>query len=803
MGVLWSKVWSDLWHHKTRTVLAVLSIAAGVFAVGTIFGMVDQLLSGMDRAHRAVSPSHINIILRGLVDEEIVADLRGLNGVLDIEPVNQVPVRYRTDPDSAWKLGMLVMRADYDNQTYDTVTRKDGSWPAAGRIGVERLTGQHYGIAVGDTVTFEIGGEQYGFEVGGTVRHPFVQPPLFGGQGHFFADSAGLAEIGIPEGRYGQLLVQVAPYSQEFAQEVAGDIRLELAHRGVGVIVMLYQEPDAHWGRMFVEGVTVVMQIMAVVSLFLSVILVLTTTTAMITQQTDQIGILKAVGARASTIFQIYLTSVLALGIAALLIALPLGALTAYAASRWFLNVFNIDYEVFRLSTRGVALQIGAALAAPLMAASWPIWKGARLTVREAIATYGIGADFGSSRLDRLVERTAAGILPTPYATALGNMLRRKERLLLTVLVLVTAGVMYIVTITLVSSTTLTLDNEMARRGYDVRIGFTDDQPVETIVPLVESVGLVERAEMWSSRNATLLRDGERLEDSAGLGAQLLGIPIGSPMLRPIIAAGRWLEPGDDRAVVVSKDTADLNGIAVGEVLTLDLGLLGESDWRVVGIYKVIYNGGFVTESLYAPLDAVLAVTGRPGIGTQVLVQAQPGARDRASVIADDLRTALDAEHIGVDLYTTSVRTEERAHLENQFNTVISMLLGLAMLVATVGAIGLTGSLSIGVLERRREIGVMRAIGARSRTVLALFVLEGSLQAVLSWLIAVPVAFVVSQPLARLLGQTMMDVDLDYRFSLPAVAIWLAAVLLISALASLGPARAATRISVRQSLAYA
>lgn len=802
MGVIWSKVWSDLWQHKTRTGLAILSIAAGVFAVGTVFGMVDQLLSGMDAAHRAVSPSHINIILRGFVDEAVVEDLRGLDGVVGIEPINQIPVRYRTGSGAAWELGMLVMRADYDRQVYDTVTLKDGSWPRDGLIGVERLTGQHDGIAIGDTVAIEIGGQEYAFEVGAIIRHPFVQPPVFGGQGHFFTDAAGLATIGIPEGRYGQLLVQVAPYSQGLAQEVAGEIRSALSDRGVGVIVMLYQDPEAHWGRMFVEGVTVVLQIMAVVSLFLSVILVLTTSTALITQQTDQIGILKAVGASRATILRAYLAGVLAFGVAALLVALPLGAMTAFGASRGFLNLFNIDYEVFRLSTRSVALQVVAALLAPLAAALWPILKGARLTVREAIATYGIGGDFGSSWLDRIIERAASRVLPTPYATALGNMLRRKERLSLTILVLVTAGVMFIAIMTLVSSTSLTLDNEMARRGYDVRIGFTRDQSAETVLPLVASVERAGQAEMWVSRNATLQRDGERLEDSAGLGAQLLGLPIGSAMLQPMITAGRWLEPGDERVIVVSQDTADLNRIAVGEVLTLNLGLLGESDWRVVGIYRVIYRGGFATESLYAPLQAVLEVIGQPGIGTQVLVQAEPGDEGQAAALAEDLRAVFDAEQIGVDLYTTAVRTEERAFLENQFNTVVSMLLGLAALVATVGGIGLMGSLSIGVMERRREIGVMRAIGARSRTVLGLFVLEGALQGVLSWLIAVPIAFVISQPLARLLGQTMMEVDLDYRFHLPAVGIWLAVVLVISALASLGPATAATRVSVRQSLAY-
>ena len=63
MSVIWQKVWFDLWHNKVRTLLSVLSIAAGVFAIGAIFGMTDKMLSGMDAAHQSVSPSHINMFL--------------------------------------------------------------------------------------------------------------------------------------------------------------------------------------------------------------------------------------------------------------------------------------------------------------------------------------------------------------------------------------------------------------------------------------------------------------------------------------------------------------------------------------------------------------------------------------------------------------------------------------------------------------------------------------------------------------------------------------------------------------------
>jgi putative ABC transport system permease protein len=126
----------------------------------------------------------------------------------------------------------------------------------------------------------------------------------------------------------------------------------------------------------------------------------------------------------------------------------------------------------------------------------------------------------------------------------------------------------------------------------------------------------------------------------------------------------------------------------------------------------------------------------------------------------------------------------------------------LALIVALVGGIGLMGALSISVVERTREIGVMRAIGAHSRSIMGMFVLEGVLQGLFSWAVAVPLSFLIGYPVARQLGQTMLDIDLDYSYSYGAVLVWLGIILVIATLASLVPARSATRISVRESLAY-
>ena len=97
----------------------------------------------------------------------------------------------------------------------------------------------------------------------------------------------------------------------------------------------------------------------------------------------------------------------------------------------------------------------------------------------------------------------------------------------------------------------------------------------------------------------------------------------------------------------------------------------------------------------------------------------------------------------------------------------------------------------------------MRAIGAKTRVLMGMFVMEGALQGLISWAIAVPLSFMLGQPLAAVMGQAVFRMDLDYQYNFPAGIIWLATVLLISTLASIIPARNATSISVRASLAYA
>ena len=135
--------------------------------------------------------------------------------------------------------------------------------------------------------------------------------------------------------------------------------------------------------------------------------------------------------------------------------------------------------------------------------------------------------------------------------------------------------------------------------------------------------------------------------------------------------------------------------------------------------------------------------------------------------INEELTKIFNSHNLDVDF--TQTQPDLRNTYEWQFSTVVYMLAGLAIIIAIVGGLALMGTLSIAVIERTKEIGVLRAVGARSFTILGIFIMEGVLQGWISWLAAIPVSFIVSPIVASSLGIALFGAALDYQFNWGAV----------------------------------
>jgi putative ABC transport system permease protein len=159
-------------------------------------------------------------------------------------------------------------------------------------------------------------------------------------------------------------------------------------------------------------------------------------------------------------------------------------------------------------------------------------------------------------------------------------------------------------------------------------------------------------------------------------------------------------------------------------------------------------------------------------------------------------------ERTGMPVNSSQIIAEVIEMNVKQVDMIVYFLLVMAALLAVVGGLGLAATMGLNVLERTREIGVMRAIGASNGSLRAIVVVEGTLIGLFSWILGALLSYPLGNLLSGGVSTAFMGMWIEYVFSFWGVWLWLAVVVIVSTVASLWPARSASRISIREALAY-
>jgi len=133
---------------------------------------------------------------------------------------------------------------------------------------------------------------------------------------------------------------------------------------------------------------------------------------------------------------------------------------------------------------------------------------------------------------------------------------------------------------------------------------------------------------------------------------------------------------------------------------------------------------------------------------------------------------------------------------------LVVFLLIMAILTAIVGSMGLTGTMGMNVLERTREIGIMRAIGADDRAVMRTVIAEGIVIGSISFALAIVLSVPFTYGLSAIVSLAVFQTPIHVVFTYLGYSIWLGLVLVLSTFASILPARNAARLTIREVLAY-
>jgi putative ABC transport system permease protein len=794
MSSRWKKVWADFWGNKSRTLLTIITIAVGVFAVGFNSNLGLYMNESMDSDYLSASPSEATVFA-GPLNDDVVKIAREVPGVDAVEGRSSVNAKVVRTDDKQVSIQFTAVE-DPSRTTLNQLK------PALGEAGLPPLSDKEIivdasaatlGYKTGDKIIVELGdGKHRELTLAGYMHDVTGFPFGFTNMMNAYVTPKTLEWLGgSPD--YDSLAISVAENQtdQDHVTEVAQAVANRVERAGATVYFVSVYQPGHHFAYSISQGVFFILSVLGYMTVVLSGFLIVNTITALMTQQTRQIGIMKAVGGANSQVFTMYVVLILGFGLAALAIAIPL----ANAASKTigggmaaWLNFHPSPYKGYSVT---LIQQLIVALVVPLIAALWPIYNSVRVTVREAITDYGIGGN--AKPKDKSVSKGAL-FMPRPMRLSLRNAFRKKTRLALTLFTLVLAGAIFIGVYNLWASFDKTIQDIQGYFLADINISFGRDYRFEEVASIAESVPGVTSVEGWTEYPGTLVSD----QDAAGTQILFVAPPSNSTLIDPVITSGRWLTTGDENAIVIGNHLINIfPDLKVGDWLTIKIDSK-ETKWHIVGTYSI--TGNVSPPLLYANYEYLSRLVGQPGQVYSVRVlTAQHDALSQKR-ISDQIKALYEARGIGIN--STQLAAEFSRDQKAQTDVLVYFMLVMAALIAVVGGLGLMGTMSINVLERTREIGVMRAIGASNGDIQGIVIVEGLVIGLISWAISILLAIPITGILCFGVGKAILTAPMPAVYGMTGIIAWLIFTLVLGTIASALPARRASRLTVRDTLAY-
>jgi putative ABC transport system permease protein len=792
----WQKVFADIWGHKFRSLLVIASITIGLFAAGLIVSMSLIINQDMKAGYAAVNPAEIQIFASPF-DQDLVDSIRHVEGVRQAEGVQTLTLRVR-NLKGEWQPIELKAIPEIATMDINRVSVQQGAWPPQDRqvaIDVYRLG--EVAAGVGSAIQVELPSGKIRELSVAAVTHDQTIGSV-GAGGFFLAPVQGYITFATLEWLdapplMNRLYVTVRenPTDRAHLQEIADKVTHAVEDGGNVVVFSQVRPQNDHPNRVYVDAITAVLVVLGFLVLFLSGFLITNTLAALLNQQVNHIGIMKAIGARRGQIISVYMSLIFVYGLTAFAVALPLSGWAAYALMQNFASAINIDLQGFRIEPSVVWLELGIALLIPQLAGIVPILNGTRISVVEALSGLSQNKPRETKR-----DRGSFRRLSRPMLLSLRNTFRRPGRLALTLTTLTLGGAIFIATFNVQSS----LTNYISRISHyflaDVTVNLNSGARRSEVEQIIRAVPGVADVEGWAATAAVLVK----ADGTPGDSVSLLAPPADSTLVNPVILEGRWLRPGDDGSIVVNERFREtFPDLKPGDRIKIKISG-SEKVLTVIGFFQMAgKSGGFLAYTTYEYLSVVIHQNNHAN-SFRVVASRKNMTLAEQKALGQAIETRLKQR--GFRIAEVEAGRSLTATTASGLNILTGFLLMMAVLIAVVGSIGLAGTMSLNVLERTREIGIIRAIGASDRAVMNLVMVEGLLIGLMSWIIGVGLALPVSSLMANAIIMALFGATADFTFTPIGVFLWLVVVVILSVFASVGPARNATRLTIREVLAY-
>lgn len=798
----WRKITADFWGNLVRSLLVIASIAVGLFAIGILVTILLTLHEDMPRGYAAVNPANIQMTV-SFMDEDLLDQINNVPGVGEAEGLRIVTLRIR-NTSGDWVNIKLYASKDPAEMNINRYTLVEGEkFPQEREVVMERNKVAALGVDVGSDLVVELpSGKVRRLPVVGIVKDQTLGAANTGG-GYFTAPAQGyittdtLTWLEQPD-EYNTIIIRAATEAKSAAElrALADDIRHEVESAGKVALNTTVRLSSEHPNNVYVNAMAGILLLLGFMVVFLSAFLITTTFQALLTQQTGQIGVMKLVGARSGQIMVLYLALTLVFGLIAFGIALPLSSSAAQKLLVYLASGLNFELQAsYHIYPLVIWVLLALALIVPVSAAYLPIHHGVQITIQEAVSGITVEKGKGSKNwVLNLLMRVRS--LSRPLMLSLRNTFRRRGRLLLTLTTLSLGGAIFIGTFNVQLSIRDYVERVSQYFLADVNINLTGLERIKEVESTLANIPEVKFVEGWAGANAEILLPDDSVADTVSVVAP----PAGSKLVDPIMLAGRWVKEGDHNAIAVSERFSDLfPDLKMGDTLRLKIN--GDiTEWTIVGQFQLVGSaGGYLAYTDYESMSKILHSENMAASFRVQSVQENLSLTQQKE-FARLIEAPLIARGLKVNDTEAGLSLIEKS--TDGLNILTTFLVIMAMLIALVGSIGLTGTMSMNVMERTREIGILRAVGASDTAITNMVLVEGVLIGLMSWGLGTLLSFPVSYVLSQTINQAIFGSSGSISFTPIGVGVWLVVVLILSFFASILPARSAARLTIREILAY-
>ena len=698
---------------------------------------------------------------------------------------------------------------DFEDLKINHLTPIEGArFPKKKELILEVKAARELGVAPGDTLEIQLNnGTIKTLPVVGIVQDPGTGAGDFLASNLAYITSSSLEYLNEPE-IYNRVYATVIENgnNQDYLQQITADIKDKLEKSGAAVLRTRVSLSNEHPLASTVQAILGILLALGILILFLSSSLIANTLNALLNQHLRHIGVIKLIGGRRNQVIGMYFLLIMAFSAIALVIAVPLGGQGAYMLADYIATSINFQLLGYRIVPSALMIQIFVGIAIPLLAGLVPVLNGSRTTVLNALNSGASGREEKKHKKDenkvspwehfQVSTTTWLGgrniHIPRPLLISLRNTFRRKGRLMLTLFTLSMGGAIFIA----VFNVRVSLNDYIDQIGHyflaDITLDFEQPYRLGKVRNTAMEIPGVQHIEGWAFAAAELLNPDESVAENM----TILAPPAGSELVSPQLVSGRWLQPGDEKAITVSESILEkYPALQPGDEVKLKMN--GKDDlWKVVGIFQFVNQEGSIA---YANYEYISKYIHFPDQSFSYRIVTDNHEPQYQQAMADKLDEYFRDEGYRVNNAQTGRSTLKKA--SESLGILVNFLMIMALLTALVGSMGLTGTMGMNVLERTREIGIMRSIGAVDKVIMRTVIAEGALIGMISWgigaLLSIPFSFLLS----GIVSNAVFKFPIPVIFTAEGFVIWLFIVLALSAVASILPARKAARLTIREVLA--